>query len=100
MPSIFPAANIDRALARPIVATGDYTGGAAEDLFTATAHGLATGGRVYLVYESAAGVVTGGALDTYGVVRLDADTFQLTDSAGTVIENSADGTAVFLNVSQ
>ena len=94
-----PSGNLALGLHRPIGAGGDFTGGAAEFLFTLAGHGLATGARLLLVWESEAGVVTGGTLATYTVKRLGADTFQLTDAAGAVIENTADGTAVFLNVS-
>jgi hypothetical protein len=95
-----PAQNVARALARPIVATGDFTGGAAENLFTMTAHGLVDGNRLYLIFESAAGVVGGYAAgDTLIVKKLTADTFQLTTDGTTVATNTADGTAVLLNVS-
>lgn len=79
-----------------IVAAGDYTGGAAEDLFTLTSHGLITGDYVWLLYKSAAGAVTGTVGTGYRVKYLTANTFQLTNLAGTVIENTADGTAAFL----
>ena len=77
-----------------IVAVGDYTGGASEDLFTATAHGLITGDYVWLLYKDAAGAVTGTVGTGFRVKRLGADTFQLTNLAGTVIENTADGAVV------
>lgn len=78
-----------------ILATGDFTGGANDDMFTASAHGLVDGDYVRLVYESAAGVVTGDVGDTFIVNELSSSTFQLTTDGTTVVENSADGTAVF-----
>lgn len=79
-----------------IVATGDFTGGASEDLFTLSTHGLVTGDYLWLLYESALGVVTGRGGTRFRVKVLSANTFQLTNTAGTVIENTADGTAFFL----
>ena len=78
------------------VATGDFTGGASEDLFTLTSHGLNDGDMLHVLWQSAMGVVTGGeGLQCYANV-LSTSTFQLTNSSGTVIENSADGTVVLL----
>lgn len=92
--------NIDRAdgLAGTdlVVAVGDYTGGAAEDLFTATAHGLITGDYVWLLYKDAAGAVTGRVGTRFRVKYLTANTFNLTDTAGNVIANTADGAVVVL----
>jgi hypothetical protein len=82
-----------------IFAAGDFTGGAAEDLFTLAAHGLVDGDVVALVYESAAGVVTGAIGDTFIVNQLSSSTFQLTSDGSTVIENTADGNAGFMKVS-
>lgn len=79
-----------------LVVVGDYTGGASEDLFTLAAHGLVQGDYVFLLHKSVAGVVTGGAATKFRVKYLSSSTFQLTDLAGTVIENTADGTAVLL----
>lgn len=79
-----------------IVAAGDYTGGASEDLFTLTSHGLVDGDILYVVSVSAQGAVTGGAGTRCVVNQLDANTFQLTSDGSTVIENTADGTVVFL----
>jgi hypothetical protein len=98
MATIKTSINAARALRRPVVAVGDFTGGTVADQFTLTAHGLSSGNRLFLIWESDPGVVTGGALEFYAVKRHDDDIFQLTDAAGAVIENSADGTAVFLNV--
>jgi hypothetical protein len=78
------------------VATGDFTGGASEDLFTLSSHGLASGDMLYVLWQSAMGVVTGGeGLQCYADVA-SSSTFHLTDSAGNTIENSADGTVVLL----
>lgn len=78
------------------VAAGDFTGGASEDLFTLASHGLNTGDTLHVLWQSAMGVVTGGeGLRCYAKVA-STSTFQVTDAVGTVIENSADGTAVFL----
>lgn len=80
-----------------IVAVGDYTGGGADDEFTLTSHGLITGDYVWLLYKTDLGAVTGRIGTGFRVKYLTANTFQLTDRAsGTVIENSADGTAFFL----
>lgn len=78
------------------VATGDFTGGASEDLFTLASHGLNTGDMLFVLWQSAMGVVTGGeGLQCYADVA-SSSTFHLTDSSGTIIENSADGTVVLL----
>lgn len=88
------AANI--VAADIIVATGDFTGGASEDLWTLSAHGLVDGDVLHCLWHSATGVVTGGE-GTRGIVNeLSSSTFQLTTDGSTVIENTADGTAVFL----
>jgi hypothetical protein len=79
-----------------IVAAGDFTGGTPEDEFNLTSHGLITGDYLWLLYKSAAGVVTGRAGTRFRVKIVDANSFQITDTAGTVIENTADGTAAFL----
>lgn len=79
-----------------IVALGDFTGGASEDLWTLTAHGLVSGDVLYFVDTATQGSVTGAPGTRFVVLRLDADTFQLTSDGSTVIENTADGTAVFL----
>ena len=77
-----------------LVTAGDYTGGAAEDLFTLTAHGLVTGDYLFLLHKIAAGAVTGAVGTKFRAKVLTADTFQLTNLAGTVIENTADGASV------
>lgn len=79
-----------------IVATGDFTGGASEDLFTLTAHGLVDGDILYVIGQTAMGTVLGGPGARYIVNALDADTFQLTLNGTTAVENTADGTAYFL----
>lgn len=84
------------AAADIIVALGDFTGGASEDLFTLTAHGLVSGDILYYVDSATQGVVTGGPGTRCVVLRLDADTFHLTSDGTIVIENTADGTGVFL----
>lgn len=91
----FIAAADDVVGANLIVAAGDYTGGTPEDEFNLTAHGLITGDYLWLLYKSAAGVVTGRVGTRFRVKIVDANSFQITDTAGTVIENTADGTAVF-----
>lgn len=79
-----------------LAAVGDYTGGAAEDLFTLAAHGLVDGDIVYCVAQTVQGVVTGGVGQRAIVNELSSSTFQLTSDGSTVIENTADGTAFFL----
>lgn len=79
-----------------IVATGDFTGGASEDLFTLSAHGLVDGDVLYCIGQTAKGTVTGGAGTRAVVNELSSSTFQLTTDGTTVIENTADGTAFFL----
>jgi hypothetical protein len=79
-----------------LVAAGDYTGGAAEDLFTLAAHGLISGDVVHVLYQSAMGGVTGG-VGTRAVVKvLSSSTFQLTTNGSTIIENTADATVHFI----
>jgi hypothetical protein len=79
-----------------IFAAGDFTGGAAEDLFTLTAHGLVDGDIVYPVWQSVIGAITGGELTRCVVEQLTADTFQCEDADGDTIENTADGNVAFL----
>jgi hypothetical protein len=86
----------DLAGADIIVAAGDFTGGTPEDEFNLTAHGLVTGDYIWLLYKSAIGVVTGVVGTGFRAKIVDANSFQITNLAGTVIENTADGTAVFL----
>lgn len=81
-----------------VVAAGDFTGGTPEDEFNLTAHGLVDGDRVQLLYESAAGVVTGAIGDVFIIKIVDANSFQLTTDGTTVVENTADGTAIFINL--
>jgi len=79
-------------------ATFDYTGGAAEDIFIKTSHGLTTGDKVYLQSPP-----TGFSANTaYYVIRTSANAFQLATSvtlalAGTQVEGSADDTAVTID---
>lgn len=84
------------AAADIIVAAGDFTGGAAEDLFTLSSHGLVDGDVLFCVGQTAIGTVTGGVGTRAVVNQLDANTFQLTTDGTTVIENTADGTGIFI----
>jgi hypothetical protein len=79
-------------------AAGDFTGGAAEQLWTLTAHGLASGDVVHCLWQSAMGAVVGGEGTRWYVKVLSSSTFQLfSDSAlATVSTNTVDGNAVFL----
>lgn len=79
-----------------IVAAGDYTGGASEDLFTLSAHGLLSGDVLHVLWQSAMGGVTGGEGTRAVVKYVSSSTFQLTTDGTTVIENTADATVVFL----
>lgn len=79
-----------------IVAAGDFTGGASEDLFTLTAHGLVDGDILYLLGQTAIGTVSLGNGSRHVVNELSSSTFQLTSDGTTVNENAADGTAYFL----
>lgn len=81
-----------------IVALGDYTGGASEQLWTLTAHGLVSGDIVHCVWQSAIGAVVGGEGTRWYVKRLSSSTFQLYSDAAlaTVSTNAADGTAALL----
>lgn len=79
-----------------IVAVGDFTGGASEDLFTLTAHGLVDGDVLYVMAQSAQGGVTGGPGTRCVVNELSSSTFQLTSDGSTTIENTADATVTFL----
>lgn len=79
-----------------IVAAGDYTGGASEDLFTLTAHGLLSGDVLHVLWQSAMGGVTGGESTRAVAKVLSSSTFQLTSDGATVIENTADATVVFV----
>lgn len=78
------------------VASGDYTGGASDDMFTLASHGLETGNHLHVLWQSATGAATGGEGLHCLAKKLSSSTFQITDLAGTVIENTADGTVVFL----
>lgn len=86
----------DLASADFIIAAGDFTGGAAEDLFTLTAHGLVSGDVLHCVWQSAMGGVTGGEATRAVVSVLSSSTFQLTTNGTTIIENTADATVVFV----
>jgi hypothetical protein len=86
----------DLAVADILVTAGDFTGGTPEDEFNLTAHGLVKGDYVFLLYKDANGVVTGSVGTKFRVTLNSADSFCLTTLAGVTIENTADGTAVFL----
>ncbi len=79
------------------VAAGDYTGGASEDLFTLSSHGLKTGDVLHVLWQSAMGGVTGGVGLKCLVKYVSSSTFHITDLAGTTIENTADATVHFLS---
>jgi hypothetical protein len=97
----FSDAADDVAAADVLVTVGDFTGGAAENMFTLAAHGLNTGDYVFLLHKIAAGAATGAVGTKFKVKVLSASTFQLTDLAGNIITNSADGASVvFLKGSQ
>lgn len=84
---------------RIIVAAGDYTGGAAEDIFTPAqgTKGLVDTDTIKLLYKSAAGVVLGAVDVTYYAKTATVTTFLTsTSSGGATQENTADGTAVFI----
>lgn len=80
------------------VALGDFTGGAAEQLFTLTAHGLVSGDIVHCVWQDTMGAVAGGEGTRWYVKKLSSSTFQLYSDAAltTVSTNTADGTAALL----
>lgn len=87
---------------RVIVAPGDHTGGTAEDIFTPAqgTKGVFEADPLKMVYKSAAGVVKGVAVNTTVYAKTPTVTyFQVSTSAGgAVLDNDADGTAVFLKV--
>src|SRR3990167_2254677 len=86
----------DVANADIIAAVGDFTGGASEDLFTLSAHGLADGDVLHVLGQTAYGALTGGVGTRCVVNELSSSTFQCTTDGSTVIENTADGTVIFL----
>ncbi len=81
-----------------IVASGDYTGGASEQLFTLTAHGLIDGDMVTCFWQSAMGAMLGGVLTRGWVDYVSSSTFHVcTDyTLATPIANTADGTVAFV----
>ncbi len=79
-----------------LITVSDYTGGAIENMFTLTAHGLVDGDILYTVAQSAQGGVTGGPGTRAIVKKSTADVFQLTSDGTTVIVNTADSTVTFL----
>ena len=79
-----------------LVLAGDFTGGAAEDLFTLASHGLLSGDQVIVVGQTQQGVVS-SSVGTRAVAKvLSSSTLQLTTDGTTIIENTADGTAYVL----
>ena len=85
-----------------VVATGDFTEGATEDMFTPSAAtgygGLEEADPLKLLYKAAAGVVTGISANTTVFAKsVTASAFELSATAGGAdIENSADGLAIFV----
>jgi hypothetical protein len=79
-------------------ALGDYTGGASEQLWTLTAHGLVSGDVVHCLFQTAMGAVVGGEASRWYVKVLSSSTFQLYSEAAltTISTNTADGSALFL----
>jgi hypothetical protein len=75
---------------------GDFTGGASENMFTLTAHGLISGDVVYVLGETAIGVTLGGPRTRYVALVISSSVFQLTTDGTTVVTNTADGTAYLL----
>lgn len=80
------------------VGAGDFTGGAAENLFTLASHGLIGGEVAHVLWQSVMGTVVGGEASRFYVKVLTSSTFQLCSdiALATVVTNSADGTAVLL----
>jgi len=91
----YPSLSLNNGTALTAVTT-DATGGAYEDMFTKTAHGLVTGQRVKATdFSAGTGLTTTGGV--YYVIRKTADVFQLATTvalaiAGTAYDVSADGT--------
>jgi hypothetical protein len=83
----------DLAAADILVSVGDFTGGASEDMFTLSAHGLLSGDVVAVLGQTAQGVVSSGEATRAIALVLSSSTFQLTTNGTTVVENTADGTA-------
>lgn len=89
----------DIASADVLVLAGDFTGGASEDLFTLSAHGLLSGDVVVVLGQSAQGTVSAGIGTRAIALVLSSSTLQLTTDGTTIIENTADGTAYVLKAS-
>lgn len=79
-----------------VVATGDFTGGVTEQLYTSTGHGLVDGDIVYCLGQSQQGVVLGAAGTRAIVDQVDANTFHLTTDGTVSLANTADGTCYLL----
>jgi hypothetical protein len=88
----------DLAAADILVAAGDFTGGASEDLFTLSAHGLTSGDVLAVLGQSQQGVVSSGPATRAIAKVLSSSTFQLTTDGTTIIENTADGTAYIVKI--
>lgn len=73
-----------------IVALGDYTGGAASNMFTLTAHGLSTGDVLYAIAQDTQGAILGGPGTRVAVTVTSSSVFTVP------VTNTADGTVVFL----
>jgi hypothetical protein len=73
-----------------IVALGDYTGGAASNMFTLTSHGLVTGDVLYAVQQDTQGAILGGPGTRVAVTVTSSSVFTVP------VTNTADGTVVFL----
>lgn len=73
-----------------IVALGDYTGGANDNMFTLTAHGLSTGDVLYAVAQDTQGAILGGPGTRVAVTVTTSAVFTVP------VTNTADGTVVFL----
>lgn len=86
------------AAADVLTVLGDFTGGASENMFTLTAHGLNTGDVVYVLGETAVGVTLGGPRTRYIALVASSSVFQLTTdgTSATIVVNTADGTAYLL----
>lgn len=73
-----------------IVALGDYTGGAALNMFTLTSHGLSTGDVLYALAQDTQGAILGGPGTRVAVTVTSSSVFTVP------VTNTADGTVVFL----
>lgn len=88
----------DLASADILVAVGDFTGGANEDMFTLASHGLSSGDVVAVLGQTQQGVVSSGPATRAIAKVISSSVFQLTTDGTTVIENTADGTAYIVKI--